>query len=211
VSAAPSLSVPTKNPVSTSEKEDHPVFDFLACFAADEIVQLHTGENVTISSVKVGDKVLSASLSGHFTYATVIAVPHSANQVEASFVSIQTSDSEIKLTRDHLVLASACDTNPSFVSAADVRVGDCLTSIEGRVIVTSVSIAKGKGVYTFVTTEELIVVSGVVASPFSLNHYNAHAFYNLYRYFWSVSKFTMVFNSVMAVIPKALTFCLSGV
>jgi hypothetical protein len=50
---------------------------------------------------------------------------------------------------------------------------------------------RGEGVYTIVTTEEFIVVNGIVASPFALNHHTAHGFYNVFRILYNLAPAVM--------------------
>jgi Hint module len=155
--------------------------DAMTCFAADELVQKDNGEYVPISEVRVGDRVLSASGSGLFTYADVIAVPHRKNDREASFIVISTASVDIKLTADHYLMAGVCGSEWNLLRASDVLIGSCLMTTSGSAVVTATSVVRGKGIYTIVTTEEFIVVNGIVASPFSLNHHATHCFYNVFR------------------------------
>jgi Hint module len=152
-----------------------------ACFAADELVEKENGEKIKISLVKVGDRILSASRSGDFTYADVVAVPHRMNDIEASFAVISTASIDLKLTPDHFLMAGVCGSKMTLSKASDISVGSCLMTTAGSAEVIAITAAKGRGVYTVVTAEEFIVVNGVVASPFALNHYAANSFYNIFR------------------------------
>jgi Hint module len=159
------------NAPSTQSKKD--------CFAADELVE--NGDKIKISLVRVGDRILSASRSGRFSYADVVAVPHKKNDIEASFVVISTASSDLKLTADHYLMAGVCGSEMILKKASDVSVGSCVMTTTGSAVVTTTSVARGRGVYTVVSTEEFIVVNGIVASPFALNHYAADSFYNVFR------------------------------
>jgi Hint module len=177
--------------------------DAATCFAADELVQKENGEYVAISEVRVGDRVLSASISGLFTYADVIAVPHRKNDKEASFVVISTTSVDIKLTPDHYLMAGVCGSEWNLQKASDVIVGSCLMTAYGPAQVTATSFVRGKGVYTIVTTEEFIVVNGIVASPFSLNHHAANGFYNVFRILYFLAP-AVLKNSFMGAIYERI-------
>jgi Hint module len=177
--SAPDSATANRTSLSSADKEN-------TCFAADELVQKDNGAYVPISEVRVGDRVLSASGAGLFTYADVIAVPHGKNDIEASFTVISTASADIKLTPDHYLMAGVCGSQFNLQKASDVLVGSCLMTTTGPAEVTATSVMRGKGVYTIVTTEEFIVVNGIVASPFSLNHYAANSFYDLFRVLYSL-------------------------
>ena len=72
----------------------------------------------------------------------------------------------------------------SFVAVEDVIVGDCVQIVSGREYVVSVGKMEGKGIYTVIAMEELILVNGIVATPFcGVNPPLAKIHYNLY---WSL-------------------------
>jgi hypothetical protein len=174
---------PTKAPTPTSTYAPTKKADDAAasCFSADELIETEGGARVPISSIRVGDRVLASSRTGDFKYADVIAVPHGKNDIETSFVVVSTAATDLKLTPDHLILSGVCGSDLALKKAADVLVGSCLMTTTGQVNVSGISVARGKGVYTIVTTEELVVVNGIVASPFALNHFAADSFYNVVR------------------------------
>lgn len=140
-----------------------------------------------ISEVSLGDRVLAYSpASQSFSYSQVVAIPHEKNDLIAVFQHIVTVDRhELVLTPDHLLLAGECSqgTNGlSLFAAASVSRGLCLLSKEGALVeVSSSGVTNGRGVYTIVAEEELIVVNGLVASPFAINHYVANKFYDIHR------------------------------
>jgi Hint module len=107
-SQGPTLQGPTGPITATNSTTRASAADAATCFAADELVQKENGENISISEVRVGDRVLSASGSGLFTYADVIAVPHRKNDKEASFIVISAATTDIKLTTDHYLMAGMC-------------------------------------------------------------------------------------------------------
>jgi Hint module len=152
------------------------------CFAGDEQVELKSGDKIAISAVKVGYRVLSASPTGHLSYADVIAVLHSKNEIEASFVIISTPLNDLKLTPDHFLMAGVCGSQMILSKASDVSVGSFVMTVTGSAEVTATSVVRGKGVY---------VVNGIVASPFALNHYAANSFYNVFRGLYKIAPAVM--------------------
>jgi hypothetical protein len=52
------------------------------------------------------------------------------------------------------------------VAARQIAVGDCVQTVSGREQVVSVNKVDGQGIYTIIAMEELIVVNGIVATPF---------------------------------------------
>jgi hypothetical protein len=146
---------------------------------------LESGLYKTLRDVQVGDKVQVASLTGaSFGFSPVIAKPHGDNQISSEFVKLVTaSERSIKATPDHLVLGGPCGSGPlSLVSAGSLKVGQCLLTVEGPEVVAAASSVNESGVYTVVTLNGgLLVVNGVVASPFAVNHLVTDAFYNIHR------------------------------
>ena len=100
------------------------------------------------------------------------------------------------MTADHLVLAGSCDsaTTLSLVQARAVSVGDCLQTTEGKAPVVATRLVKGKGIRSVVTLAgNLVVINGIVASPFAAQHCIGEAWYSIHRL-------------VYALLPTALSF-----
>ena len=51
--------------------------------------------------------------------------------------------------------------------ARDLKVGDCLLTVDGQEAVASIASSTKNGIFTAVTEDKFIVVDGVIASPFS--------------------------------------------
>ena len=171
-------------PTSTSSSSSSKV-----CFAGSETVTLESGSIVPISDIRVGDRVLAADASGVLSYSDVIAVPHQTNDIAADFVELGTASGRtIKLTPEHMILAGTCGESSDFglLRAEEVVVGSCLRTIDGLDTVQSTSLTKATGLYTIVTMEDMVVVNGIVASPFAVSHTIGNAFYSLYRGLYSI-------------------------
>ena len=134
--------------------------------------------------MQVGDRVLTVNAKGEQVFSDVVYVPHGRNDQRATFAQIATaSGRDLKMTVNHYLPAGACalSTLPLIV-AGMVVVGDCVQSVEGREQVVSVGKIEGQGVYTVIAMEELIVVNGIVATPYGgVNPTLANWYYNLHR------------------------------
>jgi len=152
------------------------------CFAGSETVALESGELKSVAEVRVGDRVLAADMQGKMLFADVVAVPHATNSDRALFVHLATaSGRDLRLTPAHLLLAGRCGESLSLVPASSVSAGMCAQTVDGQEEVVAAELLEGRGVYSLVTSEALVVVSGFVASPFAVNHAAASAFYAFHR------------------------------
>lgn len=164
--------------------------DESTCFSAFETVTTINGDQVAISEVKVGDKILTVTESGEHKFADVVFVPHAANnQISATFHTIETSSGRsLKATRDHLIEAGECGMSKSLMAIDSVSAGMCVMTVDGEDRVLSNVMSKGQGVHTVVTSESSgkIVVNGMIASSFGTNHVMTNAYYNIHRAVYSV-------------------------
>ena len=159
----------------------------LSCFAGTELVTLQSGSTLPMSEVKVGDRILSGKSLGETSFSSVISVPHGANDLPATFLQLQLmSGMDLKLMAEHLLMGGSCeDSALTLRTAASLHVGDCVRIVSGQEKISSIQEVQGKGVYTVVTEEDFIVVNGVLASPFAVNHAVPNAFYHIHRtLFW---------------------------
>ena len=160
------------------------------CFAGSETLRLESEEVRFISDIRVGDRVLAADAAGRMTYSDVVFVPHKANNDDALFTHITTaSGRDIKMTSSHIILAGPCHSSgPLPLSyASSVNVGDCVMTVSGEDMVSTVETVQGKGLYTVVTKEEYVVVNGIIASPFAANHMLANLYYNVHRLVYALA------------------------
>ena len=186
---------PTVAPVTSSSSSS-------SCFAGSETVLLASGENKNIENVVIGDEILVSSLDGKkLSYSPVIAIPHAANNDAALFVVLDTeSRRQLKLTGDHLVVGGDCGSVLSLVTADSLNINDCLLTTSGEDVITAITFVKGHGVYTVVTKDgALIVVNGIVASPFAVNHLLADSFYNIHRFLFKLVSFDFLNKFSMSV------------
>ena len=187
---SPTLSPTTAPPVATSPPVNSPtvipatVKGDTSCFAGSELLTLEDGHTKAMVDVQVGDRVLTINAMGEQVFSDVVYLPHDRNEEEATFAVISTeSGRDLKMTLNHMLPAGACalSTLP-LVAAGEVNVGDCLQTVSGREQVVSVKKVEGKGIYTVIAMEELIVVNGIVATPYGgINPTLANWYYNLHR------------------------------
>jgi hypothetical protein len=169
--------------------------DVRHCFAGTEMVQMADGSSSAIADLKIGDEILSADRSGNLKFSPVIAIPHPKSASSSQFVHISTkSGKDIKMTSEHLVACEAtCQkaASPSLLQASAVQPGMCLYSVDHGTYqmdeVVAVSLDKGHGAFTVVPEGEMIVVNGFLASPFAFNHAANTAYYNVWRFLYSLS------------------------
>ena len=158
----------------------------VSCFSSWESVQLRGGEFKLIRDVQLGDMVLSADKSLRTTYSPVIAIPHGDNDAKAEFCELLLpGQRSIVLTPEHLLFAGACSEAAdtfALVEAKTVSMGMCVLSskVQKTRVEDNVRVVR-LGLFTIVTEEEFLVISGVMVSPYASNHALAHVFYTAYR------------------------------
>ena len=173
---------PVSSPSSTSTS---------ACFAGTELVTLESGETKSLTQVKVGDRVLTMSAkSGKMVFSDIAYLPHGSNTKSTTFVKITTtSGRDLKMTMNHMIPVGTCDTKQSltYLPASEIVVGDCVETVNGREPIVSAESTEGKGIYTLIAMEELLVINGIIATPFGgINPTLANIYYNLHGLFYSL-------------------------
>ena len=137
-----------------------------------------------MAEVQIGDHILTINAQDEQVFSPVVYKPYGQNEHRAVFTTITTeSGRDLTMTANHMLPAGTCTASTlSFVAAADVAVGKCVQTINGREQVVSIKEIEGKGIYTVIAMEELIVVNGIVATPFGgVNPTLANIYYNLHR------------------------------
>ena len=189
--------IPTAAPTPVPPPSNNPLGG--SCFAGSELVTLENGATKAIADVEVGDRVLTVNANGEQVYSAVAYLPHGKNEASSTFVTVATaSGRDVKMTANHILPAGACaaQTLP-MVSADQVVVGDCVETVSGREQVVSVGKIEGKGIYTIIAMEELIVVNGIVATPYGgVNPTLANIYYNLHRLMYAYAPSVMSKNWV---------------
>lgn len=175
------------------------------CFHGDDTLLLESGVAKPLSEVALGDKVQTADVNGALSFSKVVALPHATNNKRASFVNVVTdSGKSVKATKMHLL--QQCDGSLAY--AGSLVSGDCLRTVDGDEVVTAISMAMAEGIYTVVTTNEFLVVNGIVASPFAVSHGLANSYYNTHRIMAKV--FPMALKSPLVFAANAFLTGLTG-
>jgi hypothetical protein len=118
----------------------------------------------------------------------VVYLPHAPNAQRTTFAVIATeAGRDLKMTMNHVLPAGACTLSSlPLVAARQIAVGDCVQTVSGREQVVSVNKVEGKGIYTVIAMEELLVVNGIVATPYGgVNPTLVNLYYNLHRLAYS--------------------------
>ena len=148
--------------------------------------------------MQIGDRVLTINTQGEQVFSDVVYLPHGRNEEHTTFAQVTTeSGRDLKMTMNHILPAGACalSTLP-LVTARQVAMGDCVQTVSGREQVVSVKKVEGKGIYTIIAMEELIVVNGIVATPFGgTNPTLANLYYNLHRVLYTLLHGKTMVNS----------------
>ena len=130
---------------------------------------------------------------------------------------------QIKMTKEHVIAGGRCGdatslTSNALIQADQLQLGDCLQTLavdnlsgkeHSSHIVEEAIISKSyvfdKGIYTLVTKnhDDLLIVNGIVASPFAVNHRIANVFYTLiHRFLYHVFPINFTTNSFFMKVIK---------
>ena len=161
-----------------------------SCFAGTEQVSMENGHTKAMADVQIGDRILAINNHGDQVFSDVIYLPHGPNEEHTIFAQIATeSGRDLKMTLNHILPAGACSLSSlPLIAAGQIVVNDCVQTLSGREQVLSVGKVEGNGIYTVIAMEELIVVNGIVATPYGgINPTLANIYYNLHRLLYSTS------------------------
>jgi hypothetical protein len=197
------VALSVSNTPTTSPSNIQP-YSASSCFAGSETIKMQSGEVKAISEIVIGDLVLAADVYGYTIFSEVVYIPHKANKDRALFKLITTdSGKDVKMTKNHLIVAGICDSTLSLKQASKVSKGDCIITISGQEKVASVVTVESEGLYTIVTNEEYLVVNGIVVSPFAANHMMANMFYNIHRFVYTLIPMLMT-STMLHTINEGL-------
>ena len=134
---------------------------FILCFSSNSLVHVEKKGWKSISQIKIGDKVLVHGGK----YSQVYSFGHRNAMENADFLQIHSKDTRnpIEISSDHLILMGG----EHWVPAADLRVGDMLTTGDGSgTTISRIERVTRKGVFAPFTASGSIVVDDVVASNY---------------------------------------------
>ncbi len=125
-----------------------------------------------MDAIKIGDRILSSDRGGNFSFSPVLLLPQGPNKTPTTFIKITTrSGKTVWMTRGHLLPLAKTGT---IVPAKSLATGQVLRTAHGDETLVGIKEVILEGAYTAVTEMEFIVVSGIVASPFSSTAGVAH-------------------------------------
>ena len=177
------------------------------CFTGHGTVTVENLGTVTMSDVRVGDRVLSMRSDGVLEYSDVIAFMDRDDLGYGLFYTIHTeSGKHLTLTGKHLVYtikqnSSRSVNDAELVFAESVRRGqylllgdkDSLIATE----ITDISTATQRGIYAPLTKHGTIIVDGLVASCYAYinNIALAHSVFAPIRAYYDISQYLSTFYS----------------
>ncbi|GFS68227.1 desert hedgehog protein B [Nephila pilipes] len=184
------------------------------CFHGSSAVMTRDGYK-KMKDLKVGDKVASnLEVSGVLAFSKVIAFLHQDDNMDVTFVRLETVNGNILfLTLRHLIFIRG-DKNPKAIYAMFLKKGDLIytSSVTDQIMlaeITNVSYLNMKGVYAPLTESGTIIVDGIWVSCYAevTSHDLVHALFFPVR-FLHVIKTLML--SVYKVVWEALDFVMWG-
>jgi len=139
------------------------------CFHGSTLVTLKDNSTKPLTDVELGDVIKTSDIHGTFSFSPVVSLPHEAGNTEmATFLKLQTETGKaVMMTPGHLV--PMCDEK-TIVTASELKIGDCLLTVDGKENLLQISSSQERGVYTAITEKPFLSVNGIVASPFSVEN-----------------------------------------
>ena len=185
-----------------------------ACFSGTEYVTLVAGDFKSLSEVNIGDSILTMNALGQMVFSDIVYLPHGHNQQRTTFTMITTETGrDLKMTMNHVIPAGDCAATflPS-IAANRLKVGDCVQTISGREQVVLLDKVMGQGIYTVIAMEELIVVNGIVVTPFGgVNPMLANIYYNIHRLVYTVFSNELLSKSWLQDATQSIWTLLSSI
>jgi Hint module len=159
-----------------------------SCFPASATLLGEDGTNISMGSLRVGDRVLSVDAKGSLCYSTVYAFLDHKPSVRLDYVRLElVSGHTVSLSSRHRVFrqssaakATTPGGNPTHgedVDATEVTVGDLLWVAEERAWheVSAVGVHPQLGAYAPATMEGTLIVNQVMVSCYArVSHSAAH-------------------------------------
>ncbi|XP_067655284.1 uncharacterized protein [Haliotis asinina] len=139
-----------------------------ACFPIESLVQLSTGQKLSLSDVKIGDRLLCCDENCMLVFSPVYRFGHRQDYGYNTFVEISTHSKKLKLSPNHHVHIGKFALKNTKAAIA-IRAGETALVLgeEGRLVpeeVLSVTLTSGRGLCAPYTLCGTIVVDGMLAS-----------------------------------------------
>lgn len=136
--------------------------NFFACFSSHSTADVKGKGKVTMDQLQVGDEVLASNGE----YEVIYAIDHRHPTKATDFIQIHASTQQepLELTAKHMLFLEG---NPNPVPADTVKVGDAVQTLQGPSEVTKIDKITRAGLFSPLTNDGTIVVSGIIASSYS--------------------------------------------
>lgn len=181
----------------------------MSCFPGNSLVIMADKSIQPISEIRLGDRVQSCR-GPSFPAATVMFVPHAPNHDNHVFHRLTTeSGVALRATELHYLPVRRSSVTSSYtqyvVRCKDVLVGDFVETLQGgwEKVVRHEKDVTGKGVYSFLTNEEFIMVDNVRASPFGYDLFSHEVYHQLFN----VLRFTYHWLPSLNQHPEKVLAC----
>ena len=160
-----------------------------ACFSSKCTVQTHNGQHIPLSTVEIGDEVLTFN-GKELVFEPIYDFIHAEKVGFYNFLrltvfnTVRNSTSHIDISAQHLIFVSG-KSDPIF--ASEVQVGDHLQLVDNNQVIPSEVISiepvVSQGFSAPLTRSGTIVVNGIIASNYAeaRNHHLAHLAMQPYR------------------------------
>jgi len=168
----------------------------VACFSGDSFVTVEGNQKKLLSEVKIGDRVLALNTkTNKMEYSDVYAFLDVDRTSSMEFVNIATSNGEISITAEHLIMSKRDGTAVfEAIAARRVLVGDLLQLANGEVVkIEKISSVFKVGAYAPATVLGTVVINDVVASCYAYtSHFKAHAAMAPLRWLWETTPSVLI-------------------
>merc|ERR1719402_632421 len=157
------------------------------CFSSSSHVTLSTGSQKSISSLSLGDKVMTLSPSGQEIVTPFLGWIHKDSRVPSNFIKLLTSSQAmVTLTPEHIIMVhKQGDTMPRMQPAHMVEEGDDLVTKDlKKDKVVSISSEESEGLFAPLTSTGTLLVDGLLVSCYAhtYSHHMAHAWFTPARW-----------------------------
>ncbi|KAJ8032268.1 GTPase IMAP family member 4 [Holothuria leucospilota] len=139
------------------------------CFPGKAMITTKSSGIIPVSSVRIGDKVLTSSSEGTKTFQDVYLIPHADSNDLVTYVSITTnSKATINLSPNHYLYEGSLKNHKR---ADEIKVGDMLFTLQDGMClpdrVTAVKQSIFKGAYCPYTLNGKVIVDCIAVSCFT--------------------------------------------
>jgi hypothetical protein len=175
-------------------------------------------QQMSISELRVNDKVAVESINGVFEFSPVVSFLHRINNLDAKFYRLHFklpngTDESLTITKRHLIFLPKCE---KYAPASQLEIGDYLEYIDFNkntkinVKITKIQkdlLIRKSGIYSPLTKKGTILVNNIHTSCYSIvkNHYLAQIPYSLLNHFELSSNYYNFFSQYLYKLVTLLS------